>query len=70
MAHWCGIGITGETRNALAAKFQSVFPRLDKQQRRDADAEPVGRVRRPGRGLKRAADLDPDLVPATTPTPC
>jgi len=27
-------------------------------------AEPTGRVRRPGGGRKRLADLDPDLVPA------
>jgi transposase len=30
----------------------------------DAGAEPLGRVRRPGGGRKRAADLDPGLVPA------
>jgi Rhodopirellula transposase DDE domain len=30
----------------------------------DSSAEPLGRVRRPGGGRKRAADLDPGLVPA------
>jgi hypothetical protein len=30
----------------------------------DAGAEPLGRVRRPGGGRKRAADLDPGLLPA------
>ena len=30
----------------------------------DAGTEPLGRVRRPGGGRKRAADLDPGLVPA------
>jgi transposase len=30
----------------------------------DAGAEPLGRARRPGGGRKRAADLDPGLVPA------
>ena len=30
----------------------------------DSGAEPLGRVRRPGGGRKRAADLDPGLVPA------
>src|SRR6516162_6362133 len=30
----------------------------------DAGAEPLGRARRPGVGRKRAADLDPGLVPA------
>src|SRR3954462_15900496 len=30
----------------------------------DAGAEPLGRVRRPGGGRKRAADLDPRLLPA------
>jgi len=30
----------------------------------DAGAEPLGRARRPGAGRKRAADLDPGLVPA------
>jgi hypothetical protein len=30
----------------------------------EAGAEPLGRVRRPGGGRKRAADLDPGLVPA------
>jgi transposase len=30
----------------------------------EADAEPLGRVRRPGGGRKRAADLDPGLRPA------
>src|SRR5487761_1577155 len=30
----------------------------------DSGAEPLGRVRRPGGGRKRAADLDPGLLPA------
>ena len=30
----------------------------------EAGTEPLGRVRRPGGGRKRAADLDPGLVPA------
>jgi hypothetical protein len=30
----------------------------------DAGQEPLGRTRRPGGGRKRAADLDPGLVPA------
>ena len=30
----------------------------------ESGAEPLGRVRRPGGGRKRAADLDPGLVPA------
>ena len=30
----------------------------------DSGAEPLGRVRRPGAGRKRAAELDPGLVPA------
>src|SRR5258707_1785582 len=30
----------------------------------DSGAEPLGRARRPGGGRKRAADLDPGLVPA------
>ena len=30
----------------------------------DCGAEPLGRVRRPGGGRKRAADLDPGLLPA------
>src|SRR5580700_5118234 len=30
----------------------------------DAGEEPLGRARRPGGGRKRAADLDPGLVPA------
>jgi len=30
----------------------------------DSGAEPLGRVRRPGGGRKRAAEVDPDLVPA------
>src|SRR5256886_17348829 len=30
----------------------------------EAGAEPLGRARRPGGGRKRAADLDPGLVPA------
>jgi hypothetical protein len=30
----------------------------------EAGKEPLGRVRRPGGGRKRAADLDPGLVPA------
>src|ERR1700751_5721260 len=30
----------------------------------DSGAEPLGRVRRPGSGRKRAADLDPGLRPA------
>jgi Rhodopirellula transposase DDE domain len=30
----------------------------------DAGAEPLGRARRPGAGRKRAADLDPGLIPA------
>jgi hypothetical protein len=30
----------------------------------EAGAEPLGRARRPGGGRKRAADLDPALVPA------
>jgi transposase len=30
----------------------------------DAGAEPLGRVRRPGGGRKRAVELDPGLVPA------
>ena len=30
----------------------------------DSGEEPLGRVRRPGGGRKRAADLDPGLVPA------
>jgi hypothetical protein len=30
----------------------------------DSGAEPLGRARRPGAGRKRAADLDPGLVPA------
>ena len=30
----------------------------------DAGAEPLGRARRPGGGRKRAADLDPGLLPA------
>jgi hypothetical protein len=30
----------------------------------DSGSEPLGRVRRPGGGRKRAADLDPGLVPA------
>ncbi len=30
----------------------------------DAGGEPLGRVRRPGGGRKRAADLDPGLLPA------
>jgi hypothetical protein len=30
----------------------------------DSGAEPLGRVRRPGGGRKRAADVDPGLVPA------
>jgi hypothetical protein len=30
----------------------------------DAGAEPLGRVRRPGGGRKRAAALDPGLLPA------
>src|SRR5713101_2147489 len=30
----------------------------------ESGAEPLGRARRPGGGRKRAADLDPELVPA------
>src|ERR1700758_1206942 len=30
----------------------------------DSGTEPLGRVRRPGGGRKRAADLDPGLLPA------
>ncbi len=30
----------------------------------DSGAEPLGRVRRPGGGRKRSADLDPGLLPA------
>jgi hypothetical protein len=30
----------------------------------ESGAEPLGRVRRPGGGRKRAADLDPGLLPA------
>jgi hypothetical protein len=94
------MGATEETRQALAAKFEAIFPHLDERQRRllmgaearsrghggirlvaraagvreatvslgvdelDAGAEPLGRVRRPGGGRKRAADLDPGLLPA------
>jgi hypothetical protein len=94
------MGVTEETRQMLAAKFEAIFPHLDERQRRllmgaearalghggiravaraagvreatvslgvdelDSGAEPLGRVRRPGGGRKRAADLDPGLLPA------
>ena len=89
-----------EAQEALAAKFQAIFPHLDERQRRllmgaearalghggiravaraagvreatvslgvdelDSGADPLGRVRRPGGGRKRATDLDPGLRPA------
>src|SRR5688500_14915006 len=94
------MAIRVETRQALAAKFEAVFPHLDERQRRllagaearalghggvrlvakaagmrertvargvgelDSDQLPLGRVRRPGAGRKKAADLDPGLRPA------
>src|SRR6266851_470733 len=54
-----------ETGQVLAAKFQAIFPHLDERQRRLLmGAEPLGRARRVGGGRKRAADLDPGLLPA------
>src|SRR6266567_2628129 len=50
-----------ETGQVLAAKFAVIFPHLDEL---DSGTGPLGRVRRPGGGRKRAADLDPGLVPA------
>src|SRR5229473_2302058 len=46
------MGAAEETGRMLAAKFEAIFPHLDE------------RVRRPGGGRKRAADLDPGLLPA------
>src|SRR5438046_7790263 len=94
------MGVMEETRQMLAAKFESIFPHLDERQRRllmgaearalghggirlvaraaavreatvslgvaelDSGAEPLGRVRRPGGGRKRATEVDPGLRPA------
>jgi transposase len=91
------MGVSGEARRILAAKFETIFPHLDERQRRllmgaearalghggiravaraagvreatvalgvselDSGVEPLGRVRRPGGGRKRAAEADPGL---------
>src|SRR5487761_1553793 len=60
------------TRETLAAKFAAIFPHLDERQRRllmGAEARALGHggirlLVRPGGGRKRAADLDPGLLPA------
>ncbi|MEU7160893.1 ISAzo13 family transposase [Streptomyces chrestomyceticus] len=94
------MGIPGEVKDQLGAKFQGLFPHLDERQRRlaagaearllghggiravasaagvcegtvrkgvyelEAGEAPLGRVRRPGGGRKKATEVDPGLCPA------
>src|SRR5438309_4158970 len=58
-----GLGHGGIRLGARAAGVREATVSLGVDEL-DSGAEPLGRVRRPGGGRKRAADLDPGLVPA------
>src|SRR6202167_135914 len=56
-----GHGGSGRVARAAGVREATVSLGVDEL---DAGAEPLGRVRRPGGGRRRAADLDPGLLPA------